>query len=54
MARWAFFQILPTLRPYARFPFFNMMNTEDSAAMEQIYPKGKEGEFCYPEFLYRF
>ncbi len=25
-----FFQILPTPRPYARFPFFNMMNTEDA------------------------
>ncbi len=25
-----FFQILPTPRPYARFPFFNMMNTEDT------------------------
>ena len=25
-----FFQLLPTPRPYARFPFFNMMNTEDS------------------------
>lgn len=24
-----FFQILPTPRPYARFPFFNMMNNED-------------------------
>jgi len=24
-----FFQMLPTPRPYARFPFFNMMNTED-------------------------
>jgi hypothetical protein len=24
-----FFQLLPTPRPYARFPFFNMMNTED-------------------------
>jgi hypothetical protein len=24
-----FFQVLPTPRPYARFPFFNMMNTED-------------------------
>jgi len=24
-----FFQILPTPRPYARFPFFNMMNIED-------------------------
>ncbi len=24
-----FFQLLPTPRPYARFPFFNMMNTRD-------------------------
>jgi hypothetical protein len=24
-----FFQVLPTPRPYARFPFFNIMNTED-------------------------
>jgi hypothetical protein len=24
-----FFQLLPTPRPYARFPFFNMMNTQD-------------------------
>jgi hypothetical protein len=24
-----FFQLLPTPRPYARFPFFNMMNNED-------------------------
>ena len=24
-----FFQLLPTPRPYAKFPFFNMMNTED-------------------------
>ena len=132
-----FFQIMPTPRPYARFPFFNMMNTEDGygalilrphpkvtissefhslrlssrndlwysgggvyqpwtfgytgrstsgkrslgnlydasaeyrisrkitvteylgftqglAAMEQIYTKGKDGEFGYVEFLYRF
>lgn len=132
-----FFQILPTPRPYARFPFFNMMNTQDGfgslilrphskitlssefhslrlsnandlwysgggayqpwtfgytgrstsgrrslgnlydtsveyratrkvvltaylgytqglAAMELIYPKGKDGEFGYVEFLYRF
>lgn len=132
-----FFQLLPTPRPYARFPFFNMMNTEDGfgslivrphakvtissefhslrlsnrndlwysgggafqpwtfgytgrstsgrrslgnlydtnveyratrkitvtaylgytqglAAMESIYPKGKDGEFGYLEFLYRF
>jgi hypothetical protein len=25
----SFFQILPTPRPYARFPFYNMMNNED-------------------------
>jgi hypothetical protein len=25
-----FFQLLPTPRPYARFPFFNMMNMEDA------------------------
>jgi hypothetical protein len=132
-----FFQVLPTPRPYARFPFFNMMNTEDLlgglilrphakvtvsnefhslrlsdpndlwysgggafqpwtfgyagrsasgkrslgnlydtsveyrpvrkltltaylgytqglAAMEQIYPQGKDGRFGYLEFLYRF
>ncbi len=132
-----FFQLLPTPRPYARFPFFNMMNTEDRfgalilrphakltvsselhslrlsdpndlwysgggvfqpwtfgytgratsgrrslgnlydtnvefranrhatftayagytqglAAMEQIYPRGKDGKFGYLEVLYRF
>jgi hypothetical protein len=132
-----FFQVLPTPRPYARFPFFNMMNTEDAfgalvlrphpkvtlssefhslrlsnandfwysgggayqpwtfgytgrstsgrrslgnlydtsveyratrkitltaylgytqglAAMEEIYPQGKDGEFAYVELLYRF
>jgi hypothetical protein len=27
-----FFQVLPTPRPYARLPFFNMMNTRDSFA----------------------
>jgi hypothetical protein len=132
-----FFQILPTPRPYARFPFFNMMNNQDNfgililrphakvtlssefhalrltnatdfwysgggvfqpwtfgytgratsgrkslanlydtnaeyrvnrkitltaylgyaqglAAMEQIYPQGKDGRFGYLEFMYRF
>ena len=132
-----FFQLLPTPRPYARFPFFNMMNNQDTfgiltlrpgtkftvsseyhslrldnpndfwysgggafqpwtfgyvgrstsgrrslanlydanvdyrvnrsltvtaylgyaqglAAMEQIYPTGKDGRFGYLEFLYRF
>ena len=132
-----FFQLLPTPRPYAKFPFYNMMNTEDRygililrphpkltltseyhalrlsnsndfwysgggayqpwtfgytgrsttgrrslgnlydlgaefrlnrhfvpsgyfgytqglAALEEIYPKGKNGEFAYLELLYRF
>lgn len=132
-----FFQVLPTPRAYARFPFFNMMNTQDGfgalilrphpkvtvssefhslrlssandlwysgggayqpwtfgytgrstsgrrslgnlydtsveyranrkvtltayigytqglAAMEAIYPQGKDGQFGYLEFLYRF
>jgi hypothetical protein len=132
-----FFQVLPTPRPFARFPFFNMMNNRDTfgililrpqakittssefhalrlsnasdlwyagggvfqpwtfgytgratggkqslanlydtsveyrmnrrvtltgylgyaqglAAMEAIYPKGKDGQFGYLEFLYRF
>jgi hypothetical protein len=33
-----FFQILPTPRPYARFPFFNMMNNEDISGMLVIRP----------------
>jgi hypothetical protein len=132
-----FFQVLPTPRPYARFPFFNMMNMKDRfgalvlrpqpkvtissefhslglssvndlwysgggayqpwtfgytgravagrrslgnlydasveyrvsrritmttylgytqglAVMEQIYPQGRDGQFGYVEFLYRF
>ena len=28
-----FFQVLPTPRPYARFPFYNMMNNEDFYGM---------------------
>jgi len=36
-----FFQILPTPRPYARFPFFNMMNTEDTFAMLILRPHPK-------------
>src|SRR5262249_27433197 len=36
-----FFQVLPTPRPYARFPFFNMMNTEDlfGALILRPHPK---------------
>lgn len=33
-----FFQILPTARPFARFPFFDMMNNEDRFAMLTIRP----------------
>lgn len=36
-----FFQLLPTPRPYARFPFFNMMNTEDRFAILQLRPHKK-------------
>jgi hypothetical protein len=37
----AFFQILPTPRPYARFPFFNMMNTEDAFGALIVRPHAK-------------
>jgi hypothetical protein len=33
-----FFQMLPTARIYARFPFFNMMNTEDAFAQAIVRP----------------
>jgi hypothetical protein len=33
-----FFQILPTPRPYARFPFFNFMNNEDAFAELELRP----------------
>jgi len=36
-----FFQILPTPRPYARFPFFNMMNTEDAFGAMILRPHPK-------------
>jgi hypothetical protein len=36
-----FFQILPTPRPYARFPFFNMMNTEDRYGILILRPHPK-------------
>ena len=36
-----FFQLLPTPRPYARFPFFNMMNTEDRYAILLLRPHPK-------------
>ncbi len=36
-----FFQILPTPRPYARFPFFNMMNTEDAFGSLLLRPHAK-------------
>ncbi|MBI3896069.1 MAG: hypothetical protein HY313_09075 [Acidobacteria bacterium] len=36
-----FFQVLPTPRPYARFPFFNMMNTEDRFGAIILRPQTK-------------
>ncbi len=36
-----FFQILPTPRPYARFPFFNMMNSEDAFGALILRPHAK-------------
>ncbi|MGA8598245.1 MAG: alginate export family protein [Bryobacteraceae bacterium] len=36
-----FFQMLPTPRTYARFPFFNMMNTEDLYGIMLLRPHPK-------------
>jgi hypothetical protein len=36
-----FFQLLPTPRQYARFPFYNMMNNEDAYATLNIQPVAK-------------
>src|SRR5579883_129646 len=36
-----FFQLLPTPRPYARFPFYNMMNMEDGYGILLIRPHPK-------------
>jgi hypothetical protein len=36
-----FFQLLPTPRPYAKFPFFNMMNTTDRYAILILRPHPK-------------
>ncbi len=36
-----FFQVLPTPRIYARFPFFNMMNTEDAFGALLLRPHPK-------------
>ncbi|HLH31494.1 MAG TPA: alginate export family protein, partial [Terriglobia bacterium] len=36
-----FFQLLPTPRPYARFPFFNMMNNEDIYGALILRPDAK-------------
>lgn len=33
-----FFQLLPTPRPYARFPFFNLMNNQDLYGMLTLRP----------------
>lgn len=36
-----FFQLLPTPRPYARFPFYNMMNNEDVYGTLNLHPTSK-------------
>src|SRR5262249_54594912 len=36
-----FFQLLPTPRPYAKFPFFNMMNTNDRYGIVILRPHAK-------------
>ncbi len=36
-----FFQVLPTPRPFARFPFFNMMNNTDAFGMLILRPHPK-------------
>ena len=36
-----FFQLLPTPRPYARFPFFNMMNNQDAFGILLLRPHPK-------------
>jgi hypothetical protein len=36
-----FFQVLPTTRQYARFPFFNLMNNEDSFGEVMLKPHAK-------------
>jgi hypothetical protein len=36
-----FFQVLPTPRPFARFPFFNMMNNRDRFGMIILRPHAK-------------
>jgi hypothetical protein len=36
-----FFQLLPTPRPYARFPFYNMMNNEDAYGSLNLRPTSK-------------
>jgi hypothetical protein len=36
-----FFQLLPTPRPYAQFPFFNMMNNEDAFGILTLRPHAK-------------
>ncbi|MFN7924775.1 MAG: alginate export family protein, partial [Bryobacteraceae bacterium] len=36
-----FFQVLPTPRPFARFPFFNLMNNRDRFGMMILRPHAK-------------
>ena len=36
-----FFQVLPTPRVYARFPFYNLMNNEDVFAQLRLRPHAR-------------
>ncbi|HMV87356.1 MAG TPA: alginate export family protein [Blastocatellia bacterium] len=36
-----FFQVLPTPRPYARFPFYDLVNNEDTFAQLRLKPHAK-------------
>jgi hypothetical protein len=47
-----FFQLLPTPRPYARFPFYNMMNNEDAYGALNLRPVS--GELLGRDGLHRF
>ncbi|MBL8187818.1 MAG: alginate export family protein [Acidobacteria bacterium] len=38
-----FFQVLPTPRPFARFPFFDLVNNEDVFAQLRLKPHAKVG-----------
>jgi hypothetical protein len=46
-----FFQVLPTPRIHARFPFYNMMNTEDAYAQLKLKPHARLALRAYVRHL---